>query len=181
MGSPADALFEPRDSLLASAARSGQANIVTSADKWPGGLERQRPRVVQGPAIAAGALLGGGVGALLGALISRDGRDASENAAIGAAAGAIAGGLGGSGVTRALSLDQSLRLALAKLGVVFVSLRQYGRYEARLVFEVMSSFKVAQAKADPTRSWEAEELDDWLYRKLIVAVVEDLENSETNQ
>jgi outer membrane lipoprotein SlyB len=177
MGSPEDAMFEPRDSFVASDARSRQADTVTSADKWPAGLERQRPRIQQNP---IGTLLGvgAGVGALLGAAFSQHDRDLAGNAAIGAAAGALAGAIGGSGITitRALSLDQSLRLALSRLGVTFVSLRQYGHYEARLVFETPSDgFRVAKANADPSRPWAEDELDDWLYVTLVVDVLKKLE------
>lgn len=171
MSSSADVMSEPDDFWLASEARSRQADMVTSADKWPVGLERQRPRFPQNPVIALSAFVGGGLGAMVAAALTQHDRDVAGNAALGAAAGAMAGGLGGIGITRAMSLDQSLRLALPKLGVTFVSLRQYGRYEARLVFETKTDgFKLAQANADPSRTWAENELDDWLYVKLVAAV-----------
>jgi hypothetical protein len=176
MSSPADAMAEPPDSLLASAVRAGQAHWVTSADKWPAGLARQRPRVPQG---AIGVLVGGGFGALLGAMLTDRERDLNANVAIGAVAGGVVGGvagaMGNNGVSRPLSLEQSLRIALGKLGASFVSLRYYGRYEARLVFEISNGFKVAVANADPNRVWVREDLDDWLYVALISAALSKLE------
>lgn len=148
--------------------------MVTSADKWPVGLDRRRPRVPQNPAVAA--LVGGTVGALLGAVFTERQRDVAENAALGGSAGLVVGGLVGT-VGRPLSLDYSLRLALKKIGVSFVSLRYHGRYEARLVFETKrDGFKVVVAHADPNRMWLDEELDDWLYMMLVGCVLDKVES-----
>lgn len=156
MGSPADT----HESKLGSEARSKQADMLTSADKWPVGLERQRPRLPQNYSVVIGTPPGGVAGIAV------------------SAAGTLSGLIGASGIpgTRALSLDQSLRFALPRLSVTFVSLRQYGHYEARLVFETLNDgYKVAKANADPRRTWAADELDDWLYVNLLVDVLKKLE------
>lgn len=159
------------ETTLALGSTPGQAVAVSDADDdWPVGIERRRPRVAQNPAL--GALVGGGVGAFIGSLF--DTRTRTDNTVLGAAAGGILGAVGTAAISRPMSLEQALQIALAKIGASFVSLRYYGRHEARLVYESNSRFEVAIARADTSRSWAADDLDDWLYTSLIGEVVKKL-------
>lgn len=160
------------ETALALRAAPGQADAVSDADDdSPVGIEQRRPRIAQNPTF--GALVGGGVGALFGSLF--DDRTRAEGAVIGAAAGGILGAVGTAAMSRPMSLDHALRTALAKLGASFVSLRYYGRHEARLVFESNGGFDVATAQADASRTWTTDDLDDWLYGVLINEVVKKLQ------
>src|SRR5690606_13489912 len=131
------------------------------------GVAPNRPRVPKDTGI--GLLLGGGLGALVGAALSD--RDVAERAALGAAGGAALGMLAAAG-THVMSLERSLRSALAQIGAEFVSLRRYGRYRVQLVFNSGSGFKTVGATADDGREWTADQLDDWYYRRLVIAVAE---------
>ena len=74
-------------------------------------------------------------------------------------------------VAAPVPLEVSLRLAAQQLGVKFVSLRHYGRYEARLVFKTTGRYEVARVIADSTIEWPQVELEDWLYEQLILGVL----------